>query len=412
MVKSSLFTLTFASTVAFAAAAQAECQVEGSGEVNVVMNFFPVLELLDKQMQTCAGDTLKIANKLTTDHRSELKNLAEASSSPFDAAHVANSSITPLQAKGQLVALNDLVEKYRDKYQIEDQMLITFGDQVMAVAFMANAQHLFYRRDIFDELGIAAPQTWDEVVAAAEKIKAAGVIEYPYGAAYKTGWELGNDFVDIYLAYGGELFDPATGEAAFDNEAGLKTLELMKTLVGYMSPNALAIDFGGVKQQMQQGQVAMAFLWGDQAASMDDPKESKVVEKVAFAPAPSVEVGGPPATAFWWDGFVIPSNLDGDPDLTFQVLMEALKPDVVSENNDATLWLRSNYQPGKYAEAIIASVEGGAPPYPMLPQAGLAHSAIGENIDDFLAGKESAEQSLADAAAEYRKAAVDAGYLN
>jgi multiple sugar transport system substrate-binding protein len=137
-----------------------------------------------------------------------------------------------------------------------------------------------------------------------------------------------------------------------------------------------------------------------------------VVDKVAFAPASAVEPGGPPATAFWWDGFVIPSNLDGDPDLTFHVIMEALKPEVVAEHNDATLWLRSNYVPNRYSQAIIDSVGAGAPPYPMLPQAGLAHSALGENIDDFLAGKENAEQSLADAAAEYRKAATDAGYLN
>lgn len=407
-----LLTLTAAAVGFLPGAVRADCGLDAAGEVNVVMNFFPVLELLDQQMQACATGGLEVANKLTTDHRSELKNLAEASSSPFDAAHVANSSITPLQAKGQILPLNDLVAKYRDEYAIEDQMLISFGDEIMAVAFMANAEHLFYRKDIFEQLGIEAPATWDDVLAAAETIKQANVVEYPFGAAYKTGWELGNVFVDIYLAHGGELFDPATGEAAFENEAGLATLELMKSLGGYMSPNALAIDFGGVKQQMQQGQLAMAFLWGDQAMSMDDPSESKVVDKVAFAIAPSIEAGGPPATAFWWDGFVIPTNLDGDPDLTFQVVMAALKPEVVAENNDATLWLRSNYAPNRYSQAIIDSVEEGAPPYPMLPQAGLAHSALGENIDDFLAGKESAEQSLADAAAEYSKAAADAGYLN
>jgi ABC-type glycerol-3-phosphate transport system substrate-binding protein len=407
-----LIALTMASSALLPAAGRADCGIDAAGEVNIVMNFFPVLELIDKQTQECATDQLKILNKLTTDHQSELKNLAEASTSPFDAAHVANGTVTPLQAKGQLRPLNDLVDKYREPYEIEDQMLIRFGDDVIAVAFMANAQHFFYRKDIFDDLGLAVPETWDDVLAAAEAIEAAGVVEYPFGAAYKSGSELGNDFINFYLAQGGELFDPATGDAAFENEAGIASLELMKSLMGYMTPNALAMDFGGVKQQMQQGQIAMAFLWGDQAMSMDDPKESKVVDKVAFAPAPAVEPGGAPATTFWWDGFVIPGNLDGDPDLTFRVIMEALKPEVVAGNNDATLWLRSNYVPGRYSEAIIQSVEKGAPPYPMVPQSGLAHVALGQNIDDFLAGKESAEQSLADAASEYRKAATDAGYLN
>jgi len=370
-----------------------------------------VLELIAEKMEECERPGLQIEPKLTTEHRGETDRAFEASTSPYDTAAVANSSITALQAKGLLTPLNDLVEKYRDEYAIEDSMLIRFGEDVMAVAFMANAQHLFFREDLFEQHGLAVPTTYDELLAAAEKLESAEEIEYPFGAAFKSGWELGNEFVDIYLARGGDLFDPATGEAAFDNEDGLATLELMESLMGHMSPNALGMDFGAVRQQLQQGQIAMAFLWGDQAASMDKPEESRVVDKIAFAPAPSLEPGGPVATTFWWDGFVIPKNLDGDPDLTFRVVMEALRPEVVEEHNEATLWLRSNYQPGRYAQAIIDSVEAGAPPYPMVPQAELAHAALGDNIGDFLAGKESAEQSLADAARTYRRSAVDAGYL-
>ena len=178
-----------------------------------------------------------------------------------------------------------------------------------------------------------------------------------------------------------------------------------------MSPNALAIDFGGVKQEMQQGRTAMAFLWGDIAASMDNPDESKVVDKVGFSVAPTAKRGRPCPTLFWWDGYVIPKNLDGDPDLTFQMMMEAIKAETVTENNDITLWLRSNYKPTKYADAIVESVEAGAPPFPMTPQVDLAILALGENIGDAIAGKESAQQSLDDAAKAYSSAAMDAGYL-
>ncbi|MEM6945035.1 MAG: sugar ABC transporter substrate-binding protein, partial [Pseudomonadota bacterium] len=104
--------------------------------------------------------------------------------------------------------------------------------------------------------------------------------------------------------------------------------------------------------------------------------------------------------------------LDGDPDLTFQVIMHALSDATVEENNDTTLWIRSNYEPTSYTEAITETVMQGTPPYPMNPQASLAHSAIGENIADFITGSESAEQALADAAAAYRAAARDAGLLN
>ena len=234
------------------AVANAACDVKLKGEVDVITNSFPALDLLAKKMKECASGDLKVDVKESTEHRAEVASAFGAGKSPYDAAHVANSSITPLQAKGELMPLNDLVAKYKDKYKLEDQMLIKFGDNVMAVAFMANAQILFYRQDLFDKLGLKAPTTYDEVLAACEKLKGESSIQFPYGAAFKTGWELGNEFVNIFLASGGNLVDPATSEAGFNNEKGLATLELMHKLMGYMSPNALDIDFNGVKQQLQQ----------------------------------------------------------------------------------------------------------------------------------------------------------------
>lgn len=385
----------------------------GTGEVNVLTNFFETLELLANVMEECETDDLKIDVKLTTSHKEEREQAFAAATSPYDASAVANSSITLLQAKGQLMPLNALVDKYRDEYQIEDQMLIRFGDDIAAIAFMANAQHLFYRTDLFEKHGLEIPATFDELLAAAEILSGEESVDYPYGAAFggSGGWELANEFVNLLLANGGELFDPDTSEPAFDSAAGLESLELMGRLMEHMSPNALSIDFGGVRQQLQQGEVGMAILWGDQAPTMDAAGESSVIGKVGYAVAPSMVDGGPPATTFWWDGYVIPKNLDGDAETAFKVVMHATRPEVVAANNDTTLWIRSNYVPTKYTAAIIGSVMANAPPYPMNPQSALAHGAIGDNIGDFLAGKESAEQSLADAAADYRSAAADAGLL-
>ena len=391
-------------------AALAECDVIGDGEVNVLSNFFEALEVLSKEMETCARDGLVINNKLTTEHKEEGSKAFAAATSPYDAAAVANSSITLLQAKGQLMPLNDLVDKYRDQYEIEDGMLIKFGDDIAAVAFMVNAQHLYFRKDIFNANDIAVPTTWDELLTAAEQLKAAG-IEHPYGAAFGNSWELANEYVNLLLANGGTLFDPATSDSTFETPEAIAALKTMGELYKYMSPNAMSMDFGDVKRQLQQGDVAMAILWGNEASAMDNAKESTVVDKIGFAPAPSMIAGGPPASTFWWDGYVIPKNLDGDPDLTFQVIMHAMRAETVKQNNDVTLWIRSAYEPGKFTSAITETVVNGAPPYPMNPQASLAHGALGENIADFIVGKESAEESLADATKAYRAAAREQGLL-
>ena len=50
-------------------------------------------------------------------------------------------------------------------------------------------------------------------------------------------------------------------------------------------------------------------------------------------------------------------------------------------------------------------------PYPILPYMGLMHSALGHELSDFMQGKESAEQALADVEAAYLAAAKEKGFL-
>jgi multiple sugar transport system substrate-binding protein len=391
--------------------ASAECVVKGSGEVNIISNSYPSLGIVNGAMEECSKDGVTVASKMTTEHKEETAQALAASSSPYDLVQMSNSSIPPLQAAGQLQPLNDLVDKYKDQYKIEDATLIKFDKDIMAIAFQVNCQHLYYRKDLLEKHNIAVPSTYDEVIAAAEILKKDESIEFPLGGTYKSGWNIAQEFINNYLATGGELFDSATAMPSFNNENGIKTLELMKKLMSYMSPNALALDSTAVMQQFQQGQIAMANLWASRALKMDDETESKVVGKIGFTKAPALTKGGAPATTLWWDGYAIPENMDGDRDLAFQVMMEGVKEEVVTANNDITIWLRSVYKPSRFSKGAYESATAGAPSYPMRPHNPLVHSAIGANIGDFLSGKESAKESLGDAEAAYISAAKEKGFI-
>ena len=65
----------------------------------------------------------------------------------------------------------------------------------------------------------------------------------------------------------------------------------------------------------------------------------------------------------------------------------------------------------KGCEGVFAAIAAGTTPYPMLPYHGLLHTALGDNIADFLTGKESAEQTLSDIEAAYTAAAKEKGFL-
>ena len=56
-------------------------------------------------------------------------------------------------------------------------------------------------------------------------------------------------------------------------------------------------------------------------------------------------------------------------------------------------------------------MQAGAQPYPMSPYMGLLHTALGDNLAEFLQGQESAEEALEDAVAAYTTAATEAGFI-
>lgn len=92
--------------------------------------------------------------------------------------------------------------------------------------------------------------------------------------------------------------------------------------------------------------------------------------------------------------------------------MAGISPEMMEANLDAAVWLIDGYEPTPAAAGVVATIQAGAKPYPMLPYMGLLHTALGDNLIDYLQGNESAEQALADVTAAYNTAATEAGFLN
>ena len=74
----------------------------------------------------------------------------------YTKAIVANSSIVALMNEDVIRPLDDLVAKHGGA--VNPNQLIKVDGKIMAVAFMANAQHLMYRKDVLSDLGIDRPK--------------------------------------------------------------------------------------------------------------------------------------------------------------------------------------------------------------------------------------------------------------
>ena len=396
------------------ALATAKCgEITGKGDVNIIGNSFPALQHIAKEMESCNRAGLKIAFKMTPQARQEIEQaFASEGKSPFDAAVVSMGTYGSLNSKGQLQSMTDLVNKYRSRYKLEDNMLIRVNGEVMAIAFMQNAQNLYYRKDLFDKHGLKAPTTYTEMLQAAATLKAKEPsIEFPIAQTFAKGFDGAAEFTNMFVGFGGKMFKPGSAQPAFNDAAGVKAIELMKSMLPYMTPNALASNTDDVMNQFQQGKAAMGVLWASRAARMDDPAASKVVGKMDFVAAPAVLAGGKSATHLWWDGVVMPKNQINDRDTVFQVLMEALNEETTSAGNDTAIWIRSAYKPTRFGTGVVASAKAGAPIWPTEPYFGLANGEIGKVLPEALTGKMSPKEALDAAAAAYTKAATEKGFI-
>jgi len=93
-------------------------------------------------------------------------------------------------------------------------------------------------------------------------------------------------------------------------------------------------------------------------------------------------------------------------------MMRGISPEVVAANAAAAVWLSPAYEPTPASAGVIASAQGGAAPYPMLPYMGLMHTALGDNLAAFLQGTASAAETLETIEAAYITAARAQGFLN
>ncbi len=406
-----LATLGTAFAALTATTAMASCPIE-SGSIRILSNEFGALRAVNAAAAECAADGVEVTLNQTTEHRDLQVAALTPTPAEYTSAVVANSSIVPLMNNGLIRPLDDLIAEYAPDLPKLNQ--VSVGGNVMAIAFMANAQHLYVRTDILEEVGKEIPTTYEEVLDALAAIKDAGIMDHPFAMNSKTGWNLGEEFINMYLGHGGSFFKDGTAEVSINNETGIKTLEMMAALNEYANPDFLTFDSNATGALWESGELAIAYMWGSRGGGILDEEGStpEIVAATKLVAAPTVDGGDRPASTLWWDGFTISKNIsDEDAAATFRAMVHGIGPATVEANQKEAVWLSPAYTPGAAAEGVAATAQAGAAPYPMLPYMGLLHTALGNELSAFLQGQESAEQALADVEAAYSEAAKEQGFL-
>ncbi len=191
---------------------------------------------------------------------------------------------------------------------------------------------MFYNPKVMADAGITTmPTTWDELMAAAETLKAAGVKPFALGSMNRWPAQFWFDYLMLRTAgpeYRAKLM---AGEASYTDPEVMAVMEQWKTLVdnGYFVDNANAYDWTDAADQVAKGEAAMT-LMGTWITGYWNGNNLKPGENYDFFPFPSMKDGVPNAALGPVDGFVMTAASQHKPE-SEKLLLYLLDPQVQAD---------------------------------------------------------------------------------
>jgi raffinose/stachyose/melibiose transport system substrate-binding protein len=195
-----------------------------------------------------------------------------------------------LAKAGLLLDLTDAYKTHHWKVYDFAREQVTVDGKLYGVPGEMETVGLFYNKDVFDDLGLAAPTSAAELRAVAEKLKAAGTT--PMAVGDKEGWE-GGHLLSMALGseVGPERMEQLTsGAASWDSPevaAAFKTWQQFNDS-GYLSKSPTSVDYDTSISTFLAGDAAMIPTGSWLVGELDDGADFEV----GYIPFPGTEGPG------------------------------------------------------------------------------------------------------------------------
>ena len=243
-----------------------------------------------------------------------------AQSDEIDIMACSGSKVREFAKAGWLEPLDDLWDKYRAEYNLDDMPAnvvdnMRYEGKLYAVPFGMNTMFFFYRKDLFDEKGVEPPKTMEEYVELAKM----------FHTPRRSGTQLTMKMVETGLnelnwhfnAHGPGWLDDGTFKPIFNQPHGIEAVETLIELARYSAPGYLSNGNNEAMVNFQQDLAVMGLQWASRAKAMANPEKSRVVGHIDFAVPPG---GGSRVIVI---GYCLPKFSDVDRETRFKVLLEA-----------------------------------------------------------------------------------------
>jgi multiple sugar transport system substrate-binding protein len=187
----------------------------------------------------------------------------------------------------------------RDIFDQLRQHEIVWGEKVFAVPLGSAPFTLVYRPDVFQQLGVKPPATWQQYAEVSDRLSQALSAEGggPTGRPRLALVEpLGNGWAGQMLlaraapyarhpSYFGALFDMDTMEPLIASPPYVKALEGLVAAAKLGPAEAIQYAPADVRRLLRGGQCAMGVTWPSQADVLDETARAKPEEPILLAAA-------------------------------------------------------------------------------------------------------------------------------
>ncbi len=406
--------------------AEGGCNIEApaeSVEINMIGWSFPITDFYAEELEKCNEvENLTVNTQLlaSADAQEQVRlALSTGGNAPFDIVHGANAQVGEWAGVGWMMPLNDLVDKYREEYNLDDIPAkawegVTIDGNIYGVPIVGNTLHLIYRGDVFDELGLTVPETYDEVI---EVCNAIGLDnpdwDMPFTVNLSAGWAWEIEFFQMQRAFGGQFLDE-NKMPTFNDETGVAAVEkLVEVADACMGIDGYTFDLNDQEVAVQLGTLPATNMWASRAANMTDPERTDLGDVIAYAPAPRAMADGPRAGSAWNDFYMIPANTTNDPDLIFRIIMEAADQESQQRAAQVGMTTRESVAEfgGPYLPAATQTIAEGIGIYDKDPAVGIVRAKLGEFLPLVGTGEMTAQEALDAAAEAYIEEATAQGYI-
>jgi glucose/mannose transport system substrate-binding protein len=221
----------------------------------------------DLESQGIGWQDMPVAGGGGTQAMTVLRARVTAENAPT-AVQMLGFDITDWAKEGALANLNDIAaaEGWDGVVPAALQKFSKYdGQWVAAPVNVHSTNWVWANKAILDELGIAQPTTWDELVAAMEKVKASGKVAVAHGG---QAWQDATIFDAVVMSTGGpEFYKKAfidLDKEALGSDTMKEAFDRMTVIRGFVDDNFSGRDWNLASAMVINGDAAFQFM-GDWA---------------------------------------------------------------------------------------------------------------------------------------------------